>query len=89
MAADEDVLASFLDLLTPENRAWLQSLPESEQRDVAVRHLEAVQGDKEHGLGRYDTHDTQVEASPSAISRPPGTCERDGPAGAGAAVVTG
>ncbi|GCD38527.1 hypothetical protein OEIGOIKO_06343 [Streptomyces chrestomyceticus JCM 4735] len=61
MAADEDVLASFLDLLTPENRAWLQSLPESEQRDVAVRHLEAVQGDKEHGLGRYDTHDTQVE----------------------------
>ncbi|MFI2242665.1 hypothetical protein [Streptomyces chrestomyceticus] len=61
MAADEDVLASFLDLLTPENRTWFQSLPESEQRDVAVRHLEAVQGDKEHGLGRYDTHDTQVE----------------------------
>ncbi|MFK8845959.1 hypothetical protein [Streptomyces sp. Ac-502] len=61
MAAEEGILVSFLDLLTPENRAWLTSLPEAEQRDVATRHLEAVQGDKEHGLGRYDTHDTQVE----------------------------
>ncbi|MEU4203302.1 hypothetical protein [Streptomyces sp. NPDC045470] len=60
MAADDEVLPGFLDLLTPENREWLRSLPEAEQRDVATRHLEAVQGDKEHGLGRYDTHDTDV-----------------------------
>ncbi|MFI9231925.1 hypothetical protein [Streptomyces rimosus] len=60
MAAEEGVLAEFLDLLTPENRAWLQARPEAEQREVATRHLEAVQGDKEHALGAYDTHDTDV-----------------------------
>ncbi|WP_030670388.1 hypothetical protein [Streptomyces rimosus] len=60
MAADE-VVPAFLDLLTPENRAWLQARPEAEQQEVATRHLEVVQGDKEHGLGTYDTHDTEVE----------------------------
>ncbi|WP_031025714.1 hypothetical protein [Streptomyces rimosus] len=60
MAAEEGVLAEFLDLLTPENRQWFESRPEAEQREVATRHLEAVQGDKEHALGAYDTHDTDV-----------------------------
>ncbi|MFH8406283.1 hypothetical protein ACH4FX_16075 [Streptomyces sp. NPDC018019] len=60
MAAEEEVLADFLDLLTPENRDWLRTRPETEQREVAIRHLQAVQGDKEHGLGPYDTHDTDV-----------------------------
>ncbi len=60
MAAEEGVLAEFLDLLTPENRQWFESRPEAEQREVATRHLEAVQGDKEHALGAYDTHDTRT-----------------------------
>ncbi|MFH8343179.1 hypothetical protein [Streptomyces sp. NPDC018045] len=61
MAGADEVVTDFLDLLTPENRGWLQARPEAEQREVATRHLEAVQGDKKHALGRYDTHDTQVE----------------------------
>ncbi|MEU2789146.1 hypothetical protein [Streptomyces sp. NPDC007100] len=60
MATEEGALGAFLDLLTPDNRQWLQARPEAEQREVAARHLAVVQGDKEHGLGTYDTHDTDV-----------------------------
>ncbi|CAM5668836.1 hypothetical protein SRIMM317S_01225 [Streptomyces rimosus subsp. rimosus] len=90
MAAEEGVLAEFLDLLTPENRQWFESRPEAEQREVATRHLEAVQGDKEHALGAYDTHDTDV--SGVAVGGSPGSRarrQRDGPAGARAQAVTG
>ncbi len=60
----EDALMSFLNLLTPENREWLVGRPAAKQQEVAARHLEAVQGDKgnkDAGLGPYNTLDEDVD----------------------------
>ncbi|MER7394791.1 hypothetical protein ABT381_04650 [Streptomyces sp. NPDC000151] len=57
----DDALTSFLDLLTPENREWLVAQPAAKQQEVTARHLEAVQGDKEAGLGPYNTLDEDVD----------------------------
>ncbi|MBZ4020211.1 hypothetical protein CCS38_31665 [Streptomyces purpurogeneiscleroticus] len=57
----EDALMSFLNLLTPENRQWLVDQPAAKQQEVAARHLEAEQGDKEAALGPYNTVDEDVE----------------------------
>ncbi|MFI8998337.1 hypothetical protein [Streptomyces sp. NPDC053542] len=52
---------SFLNLLTPENRQWLVDQPAAKQQEVAARHLEAEQGDKEAALGPYNTLDEDVD----------------------------
>ncbi|WP_052869502.1 hypothetical protein [Streptomyces niger] len=57
----EDALLSFLNLLTAENREWLVAQPAARQQEVAARHLEVEQGDKEAGLGPYNTVDEDVE----------------------------
>ncbi|UNO43506.1 hypothetical protein [Streptomyces sp. MST-110588] len=45
----DEVIDKFLELLSPENRAWVAGLPAARQRLYATRHLELMNGDRTSG----------------------------------------
>lgn len=57
----DDAIDGFLDLLTPDNRAWLESRPRDEQVACLTRHLEVMEGEKHSGPELHDVLNPETE----------------------------